>query len=149
MPWSDTLSTAQLSSLGLGTNQPLVATQTAEYVIRLGITTADFTVSGGPDVIEMLGEYNGNYHADPGPYDPPTTVGLFSIPGSATGLTISGVFGNSAVDSSAGVNVCLGSGSCGASVVPEASTWSMMLIAFGGFGLIGYRASRRTAAGAA
>ena len=58
---------AQLSSLGLGTNQPLVATQTSEYVIRLGITTADFTVSGGPDVIEMLGEYNGNYHARSGP----------------------------------------------------------------------------------
>src|ERR1700745_3552238 len=42
-PWSDTLNTGNLTSLGLGTTQPLVAAQTSEFVIRLGVTTIDFT----------------------------------------------------------------------------------------------------------
>src|SRR5271163_2460259 len=118
VPWSDILSVAQLTSLGLGTDQPLVASQTSEFTVRLGVTTADFTVSGGPDVIETLPEYSGNSHSDPGPYDPPTVLGDFAIPADATGLTISGTFGNSINDSTAGVNVCLGSGSC-TSAIPE------------------------------
>jgi len=149
VPWSDVLSLAQLSSLGLGTDQPLVASQTSEFTVRLGVTTADFTVSGGPDVIETLPEYSGNSHSDPGPYDPPTVLGDFAIPADATGLTISGVFGNSVDSSTAGVNVCLGAGSCGASAIPEASTWSMMLIAFAILGVSGRRVWRKSAALAA
>jgi hypothetical protein len=36
-----------------------------------------------------------------------------------------------------------------ASVIPEASTWAMMLLGFAGLGFAGWRASRRSAAGAA
>jgi len=144
VPWSDILTLSQLESLGLGTDQALVATQTSEFTVRLGVTTADFTVSGGPDVIETLGEYSGNSHSDPGPYDPPTVVGDFTIPADATGLTISGTFGNSIIDSTAGVNVCLGSGSCaGTSTIPEASTWAMMLLGFAGLGFVSYRKTRK------
>jgi hypothetical protein len=46
--WSDTLSMTQLDSLA---NGDLVVSQTAESVIRLGVTTADFSTPGGP-VIE-------------------------------------------------------------------------------------------------
>jgi hypothetical protein len=147
-PWSDTLTLAQLTALGLSTDVDFVATQTSESVIRLGVTTADFTTSGGP-VVETLGEYSGGDFSDPGPYQPPTVVGTFLIPDDATGLTISGTFGNSAVSTSAGVNVCLGSGSCGVATIPEASTWVMMLAGFAGLGFAGYRASRKTGALAA
>jgi hypothetical protein len=33
-------------------------------------------------------------------------------------------------------------------VVPEPSTWALMLIGFGGLGYVGYRTSRRTATAA-
>ena len=46
-PWSDSLSTANLTSFGLGTSQPLVAAQTATGLIRLGVTTIDFTTATG------------------------------------------------------------------------------------------------------
>ena len=46
-PWSDSLSTANLTSFGLGTSQPLVAAQTAMGLIRLGVTTIDFTTATG------------------------------------------------------------------------------------------------------
>jgi hypothetical protein len=39
--------------------------------------------------------------------------------------------------------------STGAGVVPEASTWAMMLIGFAGLGFAGYRGSRQSAAGVA
>jgi hypothetical protein len=145
--WSDTLTLTQLTNLGLSTNVDFVATQTSEFVIQLGVTTADFATPGGP-VIETLGEYTGGSFNDPGPYQPPTIVGTFLIPDDATGLTISGTFGNSSVDSSAGVNLCLGSGSC-SSAVPEASTWVMLLAGFAGLGVAGYRTSRKTGALAA
>ena len=41
-PWSDTLGTANLVSLGLGTTQPFVAAQTSEFITRLGATTITF-----------------------------------------------------------------------------------------------------------
>ena len=140
--WSDTLSLAQLTDLGLSTNVDFVATQTSQFVIRLGVTTADFTTGSGP-VTETLPEYNGTASFnDPGPYQPPTVVGTFFIPDDATALTISGAFGNSAVASSAGTNLCLGSGPCG-SAIPEPSTWAMLLLGFAGLGFAGYRSTRK------
>jgi hypothetical protein len=41
----------------------------------------------------------------------------------------------------------IGGGTAG-SVVPEPSTWGMMLLGFAGLGFVGFRASRRTAAAA-
>jgi hypothetical protein len=149
LPWSDTLSLTQLTDLGLSTNTDFVATQTSQFTIRLGVTTADFTTLSGP-VVETLPEYNGTGNfSDPGPYQPPTVVGTFFIPDNATGLTISGTFGNSTDPNSAGVNLCLGSGSC-SSAIPEASTWVMMLAGFAGLGgFAGYRTSRKMGALAA
>jgi hypothetical protein len=143
-PWSDTLTLAQLTSLGLDTAVPLIAAQTDPEEIRLGVTTADFTVSGGPDVIDTLPEFSGADRPAP-PFDT-DTVGTFFIPADATGLHISGTFGNTANDTTAPTNVCLGPGPCGGSAtpsVPEASTWAMMLLGFAGLGLAGYRHGRK------
>ena len=136
-PWSDTLTLAQLTSLGLGSSEPLVANQTSEYSIRLGVTTADFSTTSGPTV-ESLPEFSGGYHVDPGPYER-DVVGYFMIPADATGLTISGMFGNSVVGTSAGVDVYLGA-------IPEPSTWAMMALGFAGLGLVGYRKTKKDTA---
>jgi hypothetical protein len=135
-PWSDTLTTANLTSLGLGTAQPLVAAQTSQFVIRLGVTTIDFMTSGAP-VIETLPEFNGTTsHPDPCNFCEIDTVGTFSIPANAISATISGTFGNSTVSNSAGVNVCLGSGApCALAAVPEPATLALLGAALAGFGL--------------
>jgi hypothetical protein len=143
--WSDTLSMAQVDSLASG---DLVVTQTAQYVIRLGVTTADFSTTTGA-VFETLPEFSGpGSYSDPGPFPTDLLVGTFTIPGNATGLTVSGYFGNSMSTNSSGANVCLGDGPC-ASGVPETSTWAMMLAGFAGLGVLGYRASRKSLAVAA
>jgi hypothetical protein len=140
-PWSDTLTLAQLTSLGLDDEVPLIAAQIAPEIIRLGVTTADFTVSSGPDVIETLPEFSGADRPAP-PFDT-DTVGNFLIPFDATGLNISGAFGNTANPTTAPTNVCLGAGPCGtAPSVPEASTWAMMLLGFAGLAFSGYRRAR-------
>jgi hypothetical protein len=92
-----------------GTSQPLVAAQTAMGIIRLGVTTIDFTRTTGA-VVEMLPEFNGGAHGDPCNFCEIDTVGDFSIPANAVSATISGFFGNSVLSNSAGVDVCLGSG---------------------------------------
>jgi hypothetical protein len=146
-PWSDTLTGAQLAGW-LGTTQDEVVTQTSQYVIQLGETTFDFSTTTGP-VVETVDEYSGpGGYADPGPFPSDLLVGTVAIPGNATGVTISGAFGNISAPNSSGANVCLGAGPCGA-VIPEASTWAMMLLAFAGLGFLGYRASRKSAAFAA
>ena len=67
-------------------------------------------VSAKADDIQTIGVYNGNFHLDPGPYDPPTVVGTFNILAGDTSATISGFFGNSAAfTNSAGVDIYLGS----------------------------------------
>ena len=108
-PWSDTLSTANLVSLGLGTTQPFVAAQTSEFVTRLGATTITFDTPTGPTT-ESLAQFNGSPHSDPCNFCEIDTVGDFTIPANATDATISGTFGNSAVSTSAGVDLCLGAG---------------------------------------
>jgi hypothetical protein len=146
-PWSDTLNLAELTALGLSTNVDFVATQTSQFIIRLGDTTADFTTTTGSVVESLGGEYSGSGpYFDPGPYQPPTVVGTFFIPDNATGLTISGAFGNSSNDGSAGVNLCLGSGPC-PSAIPEPSTWAMLLAGFTFLGYAGYRTRRSQVAG--
>jgi MYXO-CTERM domain-containing protein len=132
---------AQLETLGLSTDVPVIVTQTNFYVIRLGVTTADFTTTTG-DIIDTLPEFNGTYLAGP-PFPGGLLVGDFFIPDNATGLTISGTFGNSTVSNSAPSNVCFGPGGCGSTAVPETSTWGMMVLGFMGLGLAAYRGSRR------
>jgi PEP-CTERM motif len=127
--WSDSLSLADLMSLGLGSNQPLIAWQTAQFVIRLGITTITFQTPGGP-VVESLGEFNGGFHNDPCNFCEVDVVGLFLIPVDATSAFIEGTFGNSTVANSAGVNLCLGEGPCAS--VPEPGTLALIGLALSG-----------------
>lgn len=131
--WSDSLSLSDLMALGLGGDVPLVAAQTSQYVIRLGVTTITFDTSTGP-VTEMLPEFSGGEHMDPCDFCEIDTVGMFSIPANATSAMISGTFGNSTVSTSAGVNVCLDSGvPCApSSGVPEPGTFGILGAGFVG-----------------
>jgi hypothetical protein len=124
-PWSDTLTSAELASLGLGATQPFVAGQTSESVIRLGATTITFTTPTGP-LTESLPQFNGlASHSDPCNFCEIDTVGTFSIPADATAATISGTFGNSVVPNSAGTNLCLGAGPPCAATPPVANDFSV------------------------
>ncbi len=118
-PWSDTLTKAQLASVGLGATQPFIAAQTSRSIIRLGATTISFTTPDG-SVSENLPEFSGGLHGDPCNFCEIDTVGNFSIPADATAATISGTFGNSIVPNSAGANLCLGAGApCAAAPPPN------------------------------
>jgi hypothetical protein len=56
--WSDTLTTSQLHSLGTGTVD-LIATQTSQFTVRLGVTTLDqkqpVTTTPEPSTMLLLG----------------------------------------------------------------------------------------------
>ncbi len=122
--WSDSLSGTQLADLGLGSNVPFTVAQTSGYVIRLGATTMTFTTGSGT-VTQSLPEFSGSYHGDPCNLCEIDIVGSFSIPSNALSAMIDGTFGNSAVNSSAGANLCLGTGPGPCAVqqsVPEPST---------------------------
>jgi hypothetical protein len=140
-PWGDTLSQSQLESFGLGTTIDLVVTQTSQLVIQLGKTTAVFSTSGA-EVIETIDQFTGpGFYPDPGPFPSGLLVGTLAIPADATGLTITGAFGNSIDPTSSGANVCLGSGRCGAAAL-EPSGWAMLLLGFVGLGFLGRRRLR-------
>jgi PEP-CTERM motif len=143
--WSSSLSLAQLTSLGLGSSVPLIAAETSQFDMRIGVTTFTFATSGGP-VVETLGEFSSlSGHSDPCNLCEIDTIGTFLIPATANGsATISGFFGNSISATSAGTNICLGSGpgACAASSsVPEPGTSALV-----GAALIGLVFGRRKAA---
>jgi hypothetical protein len=133
-PWSHMLTGADLTSLGLGATQPLVAGQTSQFVIRLGITTITFDTNSGP-ISEILPAFNGGLHIDPCNFCEVDTVGTFLIPANATDATISGTFGNSINGGSAGVDLCLGSGPPCAAVTGVAEPASLTLLSAALIGL--------------
>lgn len=142
-PWSDSLSLADLTGLGLGSTVNLTAAQTSEFVIRLGVTTFSFDTTSG-NVTETLGEFNGGVNSDPCNFCEIDTVGTFMIPTNALDGTISGFFGNSTVPNSAGVNVCLGTGDpCAASsTVPEPRMIGFLIAGFLGIVVVTGRRAR-------
>src|ERR1700731_2637878 len=74
-PWSDTLSLAELTAIGLGSSVDMVGAQTSQFIIRLGVTTFKFDTATGP-VTETLGEFNGlGSHPDPCAFCEIDTVG--------------------------------------------------------------------------
>jgi hypothetical protein len=142
--WSDTLDLAELTALGLGASVPLIAAQTSEFIIRLGVTTMTFDTPGGP-VVQMLGEFSGGSHFDPCNLCEIDTVGFFTIPVDATGAVISGHFGNSAAGTSSGVNVCLGEDRRGPCTLaaPEPGSLALAGLALAGLAATGRRRQRR------
>ena len=80
-----------------------------------------FSQAALADDIQTLGEYSGTgIFPDPGPYQPPTVVGTFTIDPGDTSLMISGFFGNSTIPDSSGVDVYLGSILVGQCVLHDA-----------------------------
>jgi len=108
----------------------------------LGLTFALICALAAPavayaDSISILPEYNGTARfPDPGPYQPPTVVGTFTITPGDTAITISGTFGNSLTGSSSGLDVYLGSilvaqcvefTACYNNISPGPTPWSASL----------------------
>ena len=94
----------------------------AQGDIVFGIATVEFSETGvfSPTVSFEIGGYRGELFVDGFDVGPTPSDGLIALYGPGT-FVLSGV-------------------------VPEPSTWAMMLMGFGGLGFAGYRASRRTAA---
>jgi hypothetical protein len=121
VPWAYDLTGVQLTDLGLGTNQPLIAVQTGCCTIRLSDLQITFQTPGGP-VQETAPDFDGN--GVDGEHD---LVASYFIPADATSALISGVFGNSNFDSSAAEKIYFGA-------VPEPATWAMIMLGFAGLG---------------
>jgi hypothetical protein len=127
-PFNAFISLPDLNFLGEGISVFLVANQLSGGIMRLGTTifTFSFTPGGGvpgagpitPPVTEVIGEFNGGFHAGTGPCPPVSgsdfqgtceidAVGSIFIPMDATSAMISGTFGNSAYPNSAGMTLLL------------------------------------------
>lgn len=106
-----------------------------KVMLVLCLFLAAGALSAKADDIQTIGPYSGTgVYPDPGPYQPSTVVGTFDVLAGDSGITISGAFGNSAVTSSAGVNLYLGSllvGQCveGAACYNTGASWSDTLTA--------------------
>ena len=125
IPWSDTLSLADLTTLGLGNTIGLKAVQTSTVAMVLGVTTLTFTTSSG-DVVDTINAFSGGPTYGTCHDCAVYVIGEFVIPNNATALSISGTFGG--LNGSAGMNLFLDSDLCECTFppdpVPEPSTSS-------------------------
>lgn len=84
-----------------------------KYLLVLCLAAFAGATYAKADDIQTLGPVTGNnYYHDPGPYQPPITVGTFDILSGDTSIMLSGTFGNGNTpneSSTGGVNVYLGS----------------------------------------
>jgi len=136
--WSDSLSLADLTAVGLTTEGNAVSLQALQdwgFTIRLGETKLTL-FDGTSTTTQTLGEFNGSgsYADSYDAYWEIDTVGRFLGDGDAISGTISGTFGNSSVSNSSGVCVALGNGdatgTC-AEGVPEPNSFALMGIGLG------------------
>jgi len=82
------------------------------FLVVLSLAALAGTTYAKADNIQTLPAVTGNaYYHDPGPYQPPITVGAFDILAGDTSIMLSGTFGNGYTpqeSSTGGVNVFLG-----------------------------------------
>jgi hypothetical protein len=130
-----------------------------DYVSRIGnngevmIGSATFDYTGAPvtytitttasyDVIAYGAQGGGSFSGQLGGYGAEIGGDITLLAGTVLGIVVGGA-GGTAVDHGAGG----GGGSfvwiVSAPVVPEPSTWAMMLLGFGGLGFVAYRKSRK------
>jgi hypothetical protein len=125
-PWSDSLSKADLQSLGLGMDVTLLAEQTDTFEMQLGATMVTFSTPSG-SVMESVPAFSGTGHATCSGICETDSVGLFVIPPDATSAVISGAFGNSVAATTAPLNLYLQT-----TTVPlPASAWLLLSGALG------------------
>jgi PEP-CTERM motif len=121
-----------------------------KLVVVLCLLVLSLGARAKADVIQTIGEYSGTgTFNDPGPYQPSTIVGTFTILPGDSAITISGTFGNSASNSSAGVNLFLGNilvaqcvefAACYTSTTPFSDTLTAGQIASLGTGTVNFTA---------
>ena len=82
------------------------------WVVLSLAALAGATYAKADNIQTLPGVTGNNYYHDPGPYQPPITVGAFDILAGDTSITLLGTFGNGDTpneSSTGGVNVYLGS----------------------------------------
>ena len=125
--------------------------------VTIGSATFDYT--GAPvtytittttsyEIVAYGAQGGGSFAGQLGGYGAEIGGDITLLAGTVLGIGVGGA-GGTAVDHGAGGGGASFVWIVSAPVVPEPSTWAMMLLGFAGLGFAGYRASRRTGVAAA